>query len=194
MPKTRRSQGERRAESYRKLLASAQEVLSEKGYHAATIDEIVKRAGYSQGAFYTHWASKDDMVMDLVRGVASAQKELLRNLSGDSKQVFASLKQGDPKLFFELWLMAARGHSLAPFLREHYREWRRQVAEFVRRLHSSSSIEAQQTGHNHEAFQSALLISLFDGIIIQSQLEPELFNSLEFNESLDRFLKQMLEV
>jgi Transcriptional regulator len=184
MAAPRRTQRERKAESYRRLLAAAQNVLSDKGYAGATIGEIVKAAGYSQGAFYNHWSSKDEMVMDLVRHVANRQLDLLRSQGTEGGDYFGSLqaKSGDPRLFFELWLMAVRGHSIASFLKEHYRAWRDILSDMIR-ADSESAVRTK----------AAMLIALFDGLLIQHQLEPELFETPEFQQTFDRMVKRLAE-
>jgi AcrR family transcriptional regulator len=51
----------RRAE----LLKAARDVLAEKGFEAATIAEIVARAGVAQGTFYLYFPSKISLVVTL---------------------------------------------------------------------------------------------------------------------------------
>jgi Transcriptional regulator len=180
----RRTQRERKRESYQRLLAAAQKVLSDEGYAGATIGEIVKAAGYSQGAFYTHWSSKDEMVMDLVRHVANRQLEHLRSQGPEGGDYFASLqaKSGDPRLFFELWLMAVRGHPIASFLKEHYRVWRDNLSDMIR-ADSDSAVRTK----------AAMLIALFDGLLIQHQLEPEWFATPEFQQTFDQMINRLAE-
>ena len=36
-------------------------VFARHGYERATVDEIVREAGYSKGAFYVHFESKEDL-------------------------------------------------------------------------------------------------------------------------------------
>ncbi|RME28852.1 MAG: TetR/AcrR family transcriptional regulator [Deltaproteobacteria bacterium] len=51
------------------LLKSALEVFGEKGYHAATVSDIIKRAGVARGTFYLYFGSKravfDQLLDDL---------------------------------------------------------------------------------------------------------------------------------
>jgi AcrR family transcriptional regulator len=59
----------RRAE----LLKAARAVLAEKGFEAATIAEIVARAGVAQGTFYLYFPSKISLVLTLA---AEMQKSI----------------------------------------------------------------------------------------------------------------------
>ncbi len=48
------------------LLASAQEVFVERGYHAAAMDEIAETAGVSKPVLYQHFPSKLDLYLALL--------------------------------------------------------------------------------------------------------------------------------
>jgi len=53
---------ERAAEETRKqLLDAAAQVFGGRGYHAATVDEIVAKAALSKGTFYWHFESKEEL-------------------------------------------------------------------------------------------------------------------------------------
>ncbi len=55
---------ERRLEHTRSLLLDAAEVVfGEKGFTAATLDDIAYAAGYTKGAIYKHFATKEDLFL-----------------------------------------------------------------------------------------------------------------------------------
>ncbi|MFF7940817.1 TetR/AcrR family transcriptional regulator [Nocardia gamkensis] len=57
---------ERRLERTRSLLLDAAEaVFAEKGFTAATLDDIAHTAGYTKGAIYKHFATKEDLFLAL---------------------------------------------------------------------------------------------------------------------------------
>src|SRR3954447_3687920 len=47
------------------LLEAALAVFAERGYRDASVDEVAERAGYSKGAVYWHFSSKDDLFFAL---------------------------------------------------------------------------------------------------------------------------------
>ena len=49
----------RRAETRQRLTDAALGVFARNGYERATVDEIVREAGFSKGAFYVHFEAKD---------------------------------------------------------------------------------------------------------------------------------------
>jgi AcrR family transcriptional regulator len=55
---------ERRLEHTRSLLLdAAKEVFAEKGFMAASLDDIASAAGYTKGAIYKHFATKEDLFL-----------------------------------------------------------------------------------------------------------------------------------
>lgn len=55
---------ERRLEHTRSvLLDAAEEVFAEKGFTPATLDDIARTAGYTKGAIYKHFATKEDLFL-----------------------------------------------------------------------------------------------------------------------------------
>jgi len=68
-----RSQGKR---TMRKLLDAAMEVFSQRGYHAARVDDIVKLARTSHGTFYLYFSNKEDLLHALVHEAGEVVIEL----------------------------------------------------------------------------------------------------------------------
>ena len=67
-PHTTEAKGSRRREVTReRLLDAAREVLAESGIQGATVEEICDRAGFTRGAFYSNYETKDDLLLDLFR-------------------------------------------------------------------------------------------------------------------------------
>jgi AcrR family transcriptional regulator len=59
----RKSAAEKRAETRAKLLDAATATFRDRGYHAASMDEISERAGYSYGAIYSNFKGKEALFL-----------------------------------------------------------------------------------------------------------------------------------
>jgi AcrR family transcriptional regulator len=59
----RRTQSERRTETSRALLDSAERAFSQQGFHAATVEAIAEDAGFSKGAVYARFGGKDELFL-----------------------------------------------------------------------------------------------------------------------------------
>src|SRR5487761_2120938 len=55
----------RRAATRARLLDAARDVIAERGAGGATVEGIAERAGFTRGAFYSNYASLDDLIVDV---------------------------------------------------------------------------------------------------------------------------------
>ncbi|WP_167458368.1 TetR/AcrR family transcriptional regulator [Mesorhizobium kowhaii] len=77
-----------------KLLLSASEVVSRDGYSGATIERIAEEAGYSKGAFYSNFATKEEIFLQLLERHAGGDVvELTSLLDGydDPKEIIDAM-------------------------------------------------------------------------------------------------------
>jgi AcrR family transcriptional regulator len=72
---TGRPASRRREQTRARLLDAAHEVFAEVGMDAASVEMICERAGFTRGAFYSNFESKDELFLSLVRQVAEAKLE-----------------------------------------------------------------------------------------------------------------------
>ena len=56
----------RRQQTRDYLLAAAAQVFAERGFHGATLDEVAAVAGFTKGAVYSNFNSKDDLFLALL--------------------------------------------------------------------------------------------------------------------------------
>src|SRR4249920_557563 len=56
----------RRALTRRHLLEAAGVVFARQGFHGATLDEVAATAGFTKGAVYSNFTSKDDLFLALL--------------------------------------------------------------------------------------------------------------------------------
>jgi AcrR family transcriptional regulator len=57
----RLSRTERREKTRQDLLTAAETCFVTRGFHATSVDEVAERAGYTKGAVYSNFASKEDL-------------------------------------------------------------------------------------------------------------------------------------
>jgi AcrR family transcriptional regulator len=66
LPRADSSPGGKRARTRAKLIATAAEVIGEKGYDRASLEEIAARAGMTRGAIYGNFKNKEELFLALV--------------------------------------------------------------------------------------------------------------------------------
>jgi AcrR family transcriptional regulator len=57
----RLSRAERREQTRQELLTAAEACFVTRGFHATSVDQVAERAGYTKGAVYSNFASKEDL-------------------------------------------------------------------------------------------------------------------------------------
>ncbi|MCX5478758.1 TetR/AcrR family transcriptional regulator [Kaistia geumhonensis] len=120
----RLSREESRARTREQLLASAARAFARAGYGGASVDEIAEDAGFSKGAFYSNFASKEAIFLALLeqkkRGEIAAIRSLLAEPDTDALmrglRAWLDAAHDDPALSLlaaEIELQARRSESLA---------------------------------------------------------------------------------
>jgi AcrR family transcriptional regulator len=85
---------QRRAEDRpREICSAALEVFAEKGFAAAKLDEIARRAGVSKGTLYLYFKDKEELFRAVVRDTVSPNVDHLRDALMSSELPFAQIVQ-----------------------------------------------------------------------------------------------------
>ncbi len=61
-----------------RLLQAAREVIEDAGYGGASVAAIAERAGVATGTLYRHFASKEDLFVEVFRSVCSGEERAMR--------------------------------------------------------------------------------------------------------------------
>lgn len=69
----------RRAVTRARLLAAAGEVFAERGLHGATVDDVVAAAGFTRGAFYSNFSTKEELFYELFEAESGQMVALVRD-------------------------------------------------------------------------------------------------------------------
>ncbi len=190
----------RREETRRRLLDSALGVFARHGYERATVDEIVREAGFSKGAFYVHFESKDDLFWAMLEerinrtlGSFRAGLDAGAPVAENLQTVLASAFRLDQDVlwsavYVEFVAHAARNDKVRVRLAEMYRIWRGFAVEILR--------VGQEAGLVRKDIDldltSSVLIAVIEGMMMQSRLAPAAVRVEETLAPLSRLLAEWL--
>ncbi|WP_404337848.1 TetR/AcrR family transcriptional regulator [Sphingomonas sp. MMS12-HWE2-04] len=65
-----------------RILNEASRLFRERGFDAVTVSEVMKAAGQTHGGFYSHFASKDDLVAQTIAFALDGEGDALPDLQG----------------------------------------------------------------------------------------------------------------
>ena len=118
MAAPRLTRDERRAQTRADLLEAAGRVFVERGFEGASIEAIAAEAGYTRGAFYSNFQSKEQLFAELLQQRAYAQytemaKHPPASLREAGEQLAAIQGEQSGRWLFRLWLelLAAAGRD-----------------------------------------------------------------------------------
>src|SRR2546423_15711180 len=66
-----------------RLLTAAQELIEQGGYGAASVIAIAERAGVAAGTLYRHFASKEELFVEVFRSVCAREEPAMRTAAAE---------------------------------------------------------------------------------------------------------------
>ncbi len=164
-----------------KLFEAAARVFEEQGINAASIETIAAAAGFTRGAFYSNFASKDELIVAMLED--HVEQAIRRNLDllsrhQDLQDYIEAYRKIDhtrqdplgraPLLHMEMILFVARAEKRRPELAKRLRARRQMLTEIV-------AIISKHEGKNFEnpGWVAAILLALEDGFRLHRLIDPE---------------------
>jgi AcrR family transcriptional regulator len=166
---TRRESQER---TRQQLLDMAVEVFAEKGFARASVEEIAERAGYSKGAVYSNFASKEQLGLTVLDRRIDGQLRVLAELipaQGGDPRFWADQAESGSKgpwdpLLMELWVRALYDDEL-----------RRRLASQQRRVREGAAAILSGGASPSDQHRDAvtLTVALATGLSLQYSVDPD---------------------
>lgn len=88
---------ERKERTRQQLLASGERVFRREGFHGATVEMIAAEAGYTKGAFYANFASKEDLFFTLLAPRLRARGRAIDKLV-DAEEIYDDASEAATQL------------------------------------------------------------------------------------------------
>ncbi len=112
----RLSRKERQRQTRERLLEAAERVFLRRGLQGSSVEEIAAEAGYTRGAFYSNFKSKDELFVELLQDrVYRGYRKILEELPDEAETPRERMRRGaerlrevqegeDGRWLFRLWL------------------------------------------------------------------------------------------
>jgi AcrR family transcriptional regulator len=174
---------QRRAEDRpREICAAALEVFAEKGFAAAKLDEIARRAGVSKGTLYLYFQDKEQMFRAVVRDAVvpnmEAMTAAIRNVDAPFAQVIRAMLSGFASTAQRLPIgrVAKMVIGESTNFPELARVWHDEVASKALGAIATFVEKAQQRGEarpgDPRLFAVSIMGPLITGVLWQATLLP----------------------
>lgn len=178
----RLTRAEKKAETRARLLESATAVFADKGMARGSIDDVAEHAGFTKGAFYANFASKEELFLALLdEHFADVLERVDRAISGDDDLLdqaregaasFMRFIAADPdweRLFFDFSAHAMRNEGFRAELVDRRRALRAGIATLLQRRVDQLGIEPPVPVPDI----AMMVFAMADGIALQRLLDPE---------------------
>jgi AcrR family transcriptional regulator len=162
MGKVSLARARQRERTRRALLNAAIQAVSSWGYERATIDLVAQAAGYSKGAFYVHFDSKERIFLELLKEAAAC---LVRVKPADRSSVvdsLAGLVRDHP-----YWAPLASEFTAHAWRNERVRHGLDELWEHCIEQVAAGLVEAGRAPSDVRA-QAETIVEVFRGVALQS--------------------------
>ena len=165
-----------------KLFEAAARMFEEQGIGGASVEAIAAAAGYTRGAFYSNFKSKDELIIAMLED--HVEQSIRRNLDLlDRHKKLAdfidALKNMDrsrqdplgrsPLLHMEMILFVARAEKRRPDLAKRLRARRKLITDIVETTLKNSG----RNGALNPTWTGAIVLALEDGFRLHRLIDPE---------------------
>jgi AcrR family transcriptional regulator len=171
-----------RDDTREKLFEAAARVFEEQGIGSASIEAIAASAGFTRGAFYSNFKSKDELIIAMLEDHVEQSIARIRDLLDRHKNLadfIEALKtmgrsQQDPLgrsplLHMEMILFVARAEKRRPELAKRLRARRKLVTDII----ETTARNSGRTTILNPAWAGALVLALEDGFRLHRLIDPE---------------------
>ncbi len=179
--RSRLTRAERRERTREELIAAAEWLFTEQGFHATSVDEVALEAGYTKGAVYSNFESKEDLFFAVYerradRAVAEMERVIreagpaagLERLASEAAQR-RGRDDGWLAVFFEFWAHVVRHAEL----RERFAEIHARAAEplvcALERFADERGIELPVDARRLNVAMNAMML----GLSLERLTQPE---------------------
>ncbi|MEU8604708.1 TetR/AcrR family transcriptional regulator [Streptomyces parvulus] len=182
----RLTRAQQREQTRRRLIEAAGSVFGRLGFEAAPIEVIAEEAGFSRGAFYSNFESKDELFIELVQNHFDAEIDTLgralarithaNDLAPTIERRYRTLGENSSwcLLTTEFQMYAMRGGRMAGRFSEIYEDYRRRLGELIALHFDRLGIRSSLTPYEFGAAQ----IALSHGLALQRAASGVLDTSL----------------
>lgn len=201
----------RRETTRRRLLDAAAQVFAEVGLDAASVEAVCDRAGFTRGAFYSNFETKDQLFLELAGEVALERVEAVRRRIAelDREGAFADLPanafaivqdvldvSADDRLSIllmsEIRIHALRNRELAAAYLAQDEEMRRAIARIIDDIGRTKTVKFRLPSDQ----VARLMLTVWEGGSVRAAMAGLDYEEMcrRTNEELARVAQLLIEV
>jgi AcrR family transcriptional regulator len=170
----RLTRAEAQAQTRQRLLDAAAVVFARRGFHGASLEEVADEAGYTKGAVYSNFASKENLFLAVLEARFRDRTEFYRRLGEQAARepgqdlpgLLPGLDAPDEVwclLETEFWLYALRNPSVRERMAALYRQYCAELSPLAA-PYAAGDLDPEEV--------VAAVIALYYGLTLRLQGDP----------------------
>ena len=194
-----------RSQKRKKIIDKAWELFAKNGYEETKVEDITKDLGISKGSFYTYFATKDELLYEVLGKI---KKEINRNLENiNVNQVpekvledYVKAKMNYVvKILNNMRLNSVEKYSIDPKLRNFFEELKEKSTDFIKINIVEKFNSKNGNKYNTDVISEFILISieefLYDEFVLknlQKMKDDDLIN-IQNTRKVENSLKEIIK-
>jgi AcrR family transcriptional regulator len=177
---------EKQQRTRRSLLRAAEKLFCQQGLDAASVDQVAQEAGYTKGAFYANFKSKEELFLVMLderfaqeldrldRALAGAQEPLAEAQAAAADFIHFASDENWPRLYFQFMSYAAHDEEFRQELATRLKAMRERLTEIFTHWKEGFG----KTAPIPQQDITAMMFFMADGFLVDRLIEPELSEEL----------------
>jgi AcrR family transcriptional regulator len=173
-------------------------IFGRRGFHGASLEEIAEEAGYSKGALYYNYRTKEELFLALLEERLSERVDVIRDAFAGAASTADALRDAARRyidsleanrewllLYFEFWAYAVREGTITPQFRASLRTLRGGVQAVIEEHADALGVERGENTEELAIAANALAL----GIAVEKHADPGGVPDGLFGEMLTRLFR-----
>ena len=194
-----------RSQKRKKIIDKAWELFAKNGYEETKVEDITKDLGISKGSFYTYFATKEELLYEVLGKIKKEVIENLENINVNQMpekvlEDYVKAKMNHAvKILNNMKLKAVEKHLIDPKLRIFFQELREKSTNFIKINIVEKFNSKNGNKYNADVISEFILISieefLYDEFVLknlQKMKDDDLIN-IQNTRKVKNSLKEIIK-
>ena len=194
-----------RCQKRKKIIDKAWELFAKNGYEETKVEDITKDLGISKGSFYTYFATKEELLYEVLGKIKKEVIEKLENINVDQTpekvlEDYVKAKMNHAvKILNNMKLKAVEKHLIDPKLRIFFQELREKSTNFIKINIVEKFNSKNGNKYNADVISEFILISieefLYDEFVLKNleKMKDDDLINIQNTRKVENSLKEIIK-
>ena len=194
-----------RSQKRKKIIDKAWELFAKNGYEETKVEDITKDLGISKGSFYTYFATKEELLYEVLGKIKKEVIENLENINVDQTpekvlEDYVKAKMNHAvKILNNMKLKAVEKHLIDPKLRIFFQELREKSTNFIKINIVEKFNSKNGNKYNADVISEFILISieefLYDEFVLKNlqKMKVDDLINIQNTRKVENSLKEIIK-